>query len=216
MRSPSCSTTIWVRPPCQHALLRPGGGRDLDAITRVVLHEYVDEPAVGAALLRVEDRLAVRIGTECARLELPELRVAHAAAAQCLGAVTRLGADHERQPGKPDCDRQGERVHRQVEAFRSDAAGAYGGHLALVIEPAERQHRRKQHADRHEHHEVLERREADQGKHDVVRESAFRGDAQDAGQLIAHEDRQQHDGHARERHRDFTQDVTVYGGKQGR
>ncbi len=179
--------------PGLHSLLRPGGGRDLDPLAGVVLDEDVDEAAVRAALLRVEDRLAVRKGPECARLELAELRIAHAAAAQRLGPVAGFRPDHESEPGQPDRDRQGERIHRQVQALRADAAGPDSRHLAFVIEPAEREHGREQHADRHQHHQVLERREADQSKDDVVRKSPIGRDAEDPGQLIAHQDREQDD-----------------------
>ena len=204
-----------MRPPCQHALLGPGRGRDLDAIPRVVLHEDVDQAPVGAALFRIEHRLAVGVGAEGAGRQLAELGVAQAAAAQLLRAVARIGTDHEGEPGERGRDRQRERVHRQVEPLRSDAAGPDGRHLALVVEAAEGEHRGEQHADRHQHDEVLEGREPDQREHDVVRKAALRGDPEDARELVAHEDREQHDGHAGKGGRDFAQDVAVDGGKQG-
>ncbi len=202
-------------PARQHALLRPGRGRDLDAVAGDVLHEDVDQAPVVAALLRIEHRLAVRVGAEGAGRQQAELGVAQAAAAQFLGAVARIGTDHEGEPGEHDRDRQRERVDRQVQPLGADAAGPDGRHLALVVEPAEGQHGGEQHADRHQHHEVLERREADQREHDVVRKAAIRGDPEDAGELVADEDCEQHDGHAREGDRDFAQDVAVDGGKQG-
>ncbi len=185
-------------PALQHALLRPGCGRDLDAFAGVVLHEHVDQPAVGAVLFRVEDRLAIRIGAERAGLELAEFGVAHAPAAQRLGAVARLRSDIESEPGEDDRDGQRERIYRQVKPFRADAAGPDGGHFTLVVEPPESEHRREQHADGHQHHEVLERRQSDQREHDVVREPALRRDPEDAGELVAHEDCEQYDGDARE------------------
>ena len=176
----------------QHALLRPGGGRDLDAIVREPLHEDVDRAGRRPERLRVEHGLAVGVGAERARLQHAELGVAHAAAAQLLGAVARGRTDHEREPAERDRERQGERVNRQVQPLRAEAAGPHRGHLAFVIEPAEGQHHREQHADRHQHHQVLEGREADQREHDVMREAAFGGDPEDARELVAHEDRQQH------------------------
>jgi hypothetical protein len=145
-----------------------------------VLLEDVDQPAVRAARLRVKHGPAVGVGAKCPWRQHPELRVPQALAAQRLGAAARLGAHDERQPGEADRDGDRERVHGQVQPLRPDAAGAHGRHLALVIEPAEGEHRRKQHADRHEHHQVLERREADQREHDVVREAPLRRDAENA------------------------------------
>ena len=199
----------------QDALLGPGRGRDLDAVPGEVLHEDVDQATVRPALLGVEDRLAVGVGAESPGRQQAELRIPHAAPAQLLGPVPGLRPDHERQPGEADRNRHGQRVHRQVQPLRADPAGPDRRHFALVVEPAEGEHRREQHADRHEHHQVLERREADQRQHDVVRESALGRDPEDPGELVAHEDREQHDRDAREGYRDFAQDIAVDGGKQG-
>ena len=142
--------------------------------TGEVLHENVDQPAVGAARLRIEHRLAVGVGAKRPGRQQAELGVAQAAAAQRFGSIAGVRPDHEREPGEADRDRQRKRVDGQVQALGADAAGADGRHLALVVEAAEGQHGGEQHADRHEHHQVLERREPDEREHDLLREAAVR------------------------------------------
>ena len=182
----------------------------------MVLHEHVNQAPVGTAFLRVEHRLAVGVGAERTGRQLAELGVTQAATAQFLRAIARIGADLEREPGEHGRDRQRQRIDRQVEPLRPDAAGPDGRHLTLVIQPPQGEHGGEQHADGQQHDEVLEGGEADQREHDVMRESALRGDPEDARELVAHEDREQHDGDARQGGRDFAQDVAVDGGKQGR
>ena len=106
-------------------------------------------------------------------------------------------------------DEKRQQRQRAEDAQRADAAGFHRGHFALVIQPAERQHDSEEQADRHQHGELLQRRQPDQRGDDAAREVVLRRLPQHARELVRQQHHEQHASHGHERPRDFAQQVSV-------
>jgi len=96
----------------------------------------------------------------------------------------------------------------------STTAGPDRRHLAVVIQPPERHHRRQQHPDGHQHGQVLDGGQADEGHHDLLRQAIRCGKPEDAGQLVADQDGEQDAGHRQPGDGDFPENVAVEDSEQ--
>ena len=118
------------------------GERHFDSPLRLAPHEHVVQQTFRVDALGVKHRIAAAADerSEAAGVELPELRFLDRRLAQQLRLLVRARHLEEREPRQAHGDHHGEAKQRREQARGREAAALQRRHLAVVVEPPEREH----------------------------------------------------------------------------
>jgi hypothetical protein len=188
---------------------------DLDDVrlTAVVLDEPLQKDvlheAVGGDALAIDDRPVRPEDREPPRFDAREIRLAARFRTDTLDGLQSTRPEVDREPRHAEHQRQGQPEQRPIDAGRPDAASHHRRHFAVAIQAAEGQHDGQEQADRHQHRQVLNRREADDIHCRALGQFALCDLTEDPGELVGEEDHQQHDRDREPGCRDFPKQVPI-------
>ncbi|MDZ7643936.1 MAG: hypothetical protein U5K76_06760 [Woeseiaceae bacterium] len=146
---------------------------------------------------------------------LGEVRLAPRLETDTLDCRQRPRRDVHRQPGDADDERQHEPRQRPIDTGGADATGHHRRHLAVRVQPAQRQHDRQEQPDRHQDGQVLQGGQPNYLKYRVFWQLVLRDLAQHPGKLVGEQDEQQDRRYRQPGLRYLAKDVTVKYAKHG-
>ena len=147
--------------------------RDLEHVAARPLHEHAAQRAIRVRRLRVHHGTATAEGAELAGADGRELPGAQRLIAEGEHASRGGGRNLQGDVGQQCREHQGERDDRHHHDARAGAAGLRRGHLAVVVQPAERQHHSQQQGDRQDHRQAPRGPEKNELEHHAPGITAF-------------------------------------------